>query len=267
MKNYHDKRELAPRDVVTRAIFTEMKKEHSYNVFLNASIIDHTKLFNRFPTIMKKCQDNGIDISEKPIPVAPAAHYTMGGIKATVEGKTSVKGLYAIGECASTGLHGANRLASNSLLECVVSAYELADYLSFANLTIPKKIDNTIMETINTYSKSISEVDYDIPDLKTKLKNIMWAKVGIVRTENELLNAQAEIQKMQADFKRDRKCLNQDEYEYRNMLTVASLIIESALSRKESRGAHTRADYPQTETVAVHSNITKKTKKELCYAK
>lgn len=119
MSAYHDKRELAPRDIVTRAIFNEMQKNHTPNMFLNASIIDKAKLLMRFPTIAGKCKDRGIDISSTPIPVAPAAHYSMGGIQATVEGKTSVRGLYAIGETACTGLHGANRLASNSLLECV----------------------------------------------------------------------------------------------------------------------------------------------------
>ena len=101
---------------MTRAIFAEMQKANSSNMFLNASIIDKAKLLMRFPTISNRCKENGIDISSSPIPVAPAAHYFMGGIKATVEGKTSIKGLYAIGETASTGLHGANRLASNSLL-------------------------------------------------------------------------------------------------------------------------------------------------------
>lgn len=140
MSKYHDKRELAPRDIVTRAIYSEMNKEHKFNVFLNASMIDHMKLFKRFPTISKRCGECGIDISAKPIPVAPAAHYSMGGIKASVEGRTSIRGLYAIGECASTGLHGANRLASNSLLECVVCAYELADYLSLQISPYLKKL-------------------------------------------------------------------------------------------------------------------------------
>ena len=267
MSQYHDKRELAPRDIVTRAIYSEMAKEHSFNVFLNASMIDHTKLFKRFPTISKRCDEKGIDISHNPIPVAPAAHYTMGGIKATVEGRTSLKGLYAIGEVASTGLHGANRLASNSLLECVVCAYELADYLSFANLSTPKKIDDSIREVIETYSAPLSEADFDIPTLKQNLKNLMWNKVGIVRNEKDLLEAKAEIDKMKSEFKRTRKCLNQDEYEYRNMLTVAGLIVEGAISRKESRGAHSRADYRQTDSIAKHSNIMKSEERELVYVK
>ena len=267
MSQYHDKRELAPRDIVTRAIYSEMAKEHSFNVFLNASMIDHTKLFKRFPTISKRCDEKGIDISHNPIPVAPAAHYTMGGIKATVEGRTSLKGLYAIGEVASTGLHGANRLASNSLLECVVCAYELADYLSFANLNTPKKIDDSIREIIETYSAPLSEADFDIPTLKQNLKNLMWNKVGIVRNEKDLLEAQKEINKMKSEFKRSRKCLNQEEYEYRNMLTVAGLIVEGAISRKESRGAHSRTDYKNTDAVAKHSNIIKSDERELAYVK
>ena len=246
MSNYHDKRELAPRDIVTRAIYNEMQSSQSANMFLNASIIDKTKLLLRFPTISKHCMDNGIDITNSPIPVAPAAHYTMGGVKATVEGKTSIRGLYAIGEVACTGFHGANRLASNSLLECVACAYELADYLSFANLQPPKKIDTQILKLIETYSAPLSEQDFDIESLKQELKGLMWDKVGIMRSEDKLLEAQTRIKELKKNFTRNRKCLNLDEYEYRNMLTVAGLIIEASLNRKESIGAHARVDSVKT---------------------
>lgn len=267
MSKYHDKRELAPRDIVTRAIYSEMNKEHKFNVFLNASMIDHMKLFKRFPTISRRCGECGIDISAKPIPVAPAAHYSMGGIKASVEGRTSIRGLYAIGECASTGLHGANRLASNSLLECVVCAYELADYLSFANLAIPKKIDENIRRIIDIYSQPLSEADYNIELLKANLKDIMWNNVGIIRSEENLLKARKEVENLKKAFKRTRKCLNKEEYEYRNMLSVASLIIEGALARKESRGAHCRSDYTQLDRNARHTNLIKNEEKELMNVK
>ncbi len=267
MSKYHDKKELAPRDIVARAIFSEMKKENISSVYLNASIIDSSKLFNRFPTISKKCIENGIDISKALIPVAPAAHYTMGGVKSTIEGRTSIRGLYAIGEVASTGLHGANRLASNSLLECVVCAYQLADLLSFANLSIPKKIDDSIRKIIEKYSAPISEDEYDILTLKNSLKDLMWDNVGIIRSKESLEKAKKIVDNLKSKFTRDRKCLNIEEYEYRNMLTVSSIIIDSALNRKESRGAHSRVDYTQMDAEVKHTEIMKINERELINVK
>ena len=266
MSKYHDKRELAPRDIVTRAIYNEMKLSNTDNMFLNAVSLDKNKLLSRFPTIFNKCIERGIDISKNPIPIAPAAHYTMGGIKAEVNGKTSIHGLYAIGEVASTGLHGANRLASNSLLECAVCAYELADYLSFANLEIPKVIDKNILDKIEIYSESLNEVQYNIPQLKQTLKDIMWKYAGIVRDGEGLITAKTKIIELSESFARRGKCMSIPEYEYRNMLIVAKLIIESALLRKESRGAHSRADYPQTNDIVKHSNIVKNAEGAYSYA-
>ena len=174
-----------------------------------------------------------------------------------MNGCTSIKGLYAIGEVSSTGLHGANRLASNSLLECVVCAWSLADYLSFANLVAPKMIDGTIKETIEGYEQNIDDVIYNTDKLKAELQQLMWDNVGIIRSEEGLTEALKKIQFLKSMFRKTKRCLNMDEYEYRNMLEAAELITTAALNRRESRGAHYRSDYPQTEEHGEHSLIKK----------
>lgn len=258
MAKYDERKELAPRDIVTRANFNEMLKNNTDNVYLNATCIDSQKLFRRFPTISKKCMECGIDIAHDFIPVAPAAHYFMGGIKTNLNGETSLKGLYAIGETASTGLHGANRLASNSLLECVVCAYSVAQYLKSIELKTPKQIDEDIKALIDRYSDEDVILDeLDTASLKAKLRDIMWGNVGILRSEKTILAAMEELRKLRTEFPRAYKCLNREEYELKNMLNVAMLIAYCALLRKESRGAHYRLDYPNTNEECVHSFITK----------
>ena len=258
MAKYDERKELAPRDIVTRANFNEMLKNNTDNVYLNATCIDSQKLFRRFPTISKKCMECGIDIAHDFIPVAPAAHYFMGGIKTNLNGETSLKGLYAIGETASTGLHGANRLASNSLLECVVCAYSVAQYLKSIELKTPKQIDEDIKALIDRYSDEDVILDeLDMGALKSKLRDIMWDNVGILRSEKTILAAMEELRKLRTEFPRAYKCLNREEYELKNMLNVAMLIAYCALLRKESRGAHYRLDYPNTNEECVHSFITK----------
>ena len=258
MHKYDERKELAPRDIVTRANFNEMTENHVDCVYLNAACIDKDKLARRFPNISKKCAENGIDIAHDFIPVAPAAHYFMGGVKTDVEGRTSVKGLYAIGEVSSTGLHGGNRLASNSLLECVVCAYEVADYLKQAVLIAPKQIDMEIKSLIDMYSEDIDAEELDIPELKKELQSIMWDYVGILRSEKSLMNALEKIEVLKEHFPRIKKCLSKQEYEFKNMLTVAKLIVISALRRKESRGAHYRLDYLNTNEECVHNCLTKR---------
>lgn len=258
MHKYDERKELAPRDIVTRANFNEMTENHVDCVYLNAACIDKDMLARRFPNISKKCAENGIDIAHDFIPVAPAAHYFMGGVKTDVEGRTSVKGLYAIGEVSSTGLHGGNRLASNSLLECVVCAYEVADYLKQAVLIAPKQIDMEIKSLIDIYSEDIDAEELDIPELKKELQSIMWDYVGILRSEKSLMNALEKIEALKEHFPRIKKCLSKQEYEFKNMLTVAKLIVISALRRKESRGAHYRLDYLNTNEECVHNCLTKR---------
>lgn len=257
MFKYHEKRELAPRDIVARSIYCEMNNTGEPNVYLNATGIGSEKLMKRFPTIAKKCMEHNIDITKDLIPVAPAAHYYMGGVKTNLKGETSINGLYAIGEVSSTGLHGGNRLASNSLLECVVCAYETADFLKKSDLTLSDK-SAEYKNIIEKYDENISKSDCDIDSLKAKVKDVMWTNVGIFRNEQTLKTALDEINKISLKFNRTGKCFNQNEYELRDMLIVAKLIIESALRRKESRGAHYRVDYLDKNETCEHSTLTKK---------
>lgn len=258
MGKYDERKELAPRDIVTRANYNEMQKNHTDCVYLNASCIDSKKLAKRFPTISKKCLEHSIDISKDYIPVAPASHYFMGGVRTNLKGETSINGLYAIGETASTGLHGGNRLASNSLLECVVCAYSVAEYLKSVELKTPKQIGEDIKAIIDKYSdEDIVMDEIDVQVLKSKLQNIMWDYVGILRDKKSLTEANELIYRLKADFPRETKCLNREEYEFRNMLTAAQLITHCAMARKESRGAHFRTDYPDTLDECTHSCIVK----------
>ncbi|MCI1273022.1 MAG: L-aspartate oxidase [Clostridiaceae bacterium] len=267
MAKYDPKKELAPRDIVTRANYNEMLKNNVDNVYLNATLIDKKKLAKRFPNISKTCLEHGIDITKDFIPVAPAAHYYMGGIKTNVQGETSIKGLYAIGETSSTGLHGGNRLASNSILECVVCAYSVANYLKSMDLKTPDKIDENIKSEIEVYENDDEILEeLDVNSLKSKLQDIMWNYVGILRNEEDLMTALEKIHSLESEFPRNKKCLNREEYEFLNMLTVSNLIASTALRRKESRGAHYRSDYPEKNTRCVHSCITNKDG-EICFVK
>lgn len=258
MKKYHELEDLAPRDIVTRANFAEMQKSGKDYVFLNATLIGNEKIQKRFPTISETCLRNGIDMSKDLIPVHPAAHYFMGGVKSNVDGRTSIKGLFAVGEVASTGLQGANRLASNSLLECVVMAYSLAKYIQIdMKLSLVEKTEN-IEKIAKKYLQELGFAEYDTKSLKEELQNIMWNGVGIIRSEDSLKSANSQLQTLKSKFLRNAKCLNIEEYEFKNMLTVAQIIINSALNRKESRGAHYRSDFSGTKEIAEHTCVQKK---------
>lgn len=259
MHKYHEKEELAPRDIVTRAIFNEMQEQNLENVYLDSTHLEKSMLQKRFPNITRICEENGIDISKDYIPVSPAAHYSMGGIKTDIEGRTSIPGLYAIGEVASTGLHGANRLASNSLLECVVCAHELSNYLTNKELTPPKQVDQLIKDSVDKYSQEIDYIEYDTVRLAKQLKDTMWNNVGILRDEYSLKTANTKLHEIKKEFPIEGKCYTKQEYELKNMLTVAQLIIDSAQNRKESRGAHYRTDYQLTKEDAQHNCVVKST--------
>lgn len=243
MEKYHKSAELAPRDIVSRAIFEEMKQTDSDHVHLNLAGIDPEKVKKRFPTIYKTCKEAGLDLTSDNIPVAPAAHYFMGGIKTDLDGKTNIAGLWAAGEVTSTGVHGANRLASNSLLEGVVfgrrSAISASDYTKTCKL----KISNMTLKTSKRKAAILSPKE--ILRYKHFIKKMMWNDTGIIRNGKDLAKAIAEFKKLEkiTDF----DPVNASECELRNMALVARLITQAALDREESRGAHFRTDYPKKD--------------------
>lgn len=248
MLDHDDRAELAPRDVVARAIDFEMKKRGIDCVYLDIS--HHTKAFieAHFPNINQRCLELGIDISQIPIPVVPAAHYSCGGIMTDSRGLTDIHHLYAVGETACTGLHGANRLASNSLLECLVFGETAANDI----LAQPQ----TDSPTLPYWDESrVTDADEEVLITHTwdELRRFMWNYVGIVRTDKRLSRAlhrihmlRDEVHEFYSNFK-----ISNDLIELRNLLQVAELIVTSAIARKESRGLHYSKDHPNLDDDAI----------------
>jgi L-aspartate oxidase len=247
MPNHDPRLELAPRDVVARAIDFEMKKHGLDCVHLDISHQPPAFVKEHFPNIYARCLDLGIDITRQPIPVVPAAHYTCGGIHTDLSGRTDLPGLHAIGETAYTGLHGANRLASNSLVECMVFARSAStDILANAMPAAPAVPAWDDSQVKDADEAVVISHNWD------ELRRFMWDYVGIVRTNKRLERAahridllQDEIQEFYSTFHVTRDLL-----ELRNLVTVADLIVKSAQSRHESRGLHFSRDYPQLAAVA-----------------
>jgi L-aspartate oxidase len=255
MQHFDDRAELAPRDVVARAIDHEMKRLGSDCLYLDVSHLDAGVLADHFPNILARCRDFGIDIAAEPIPVVPAAHYTCGGIVTDLQGRTDVPGLYAVGEVASTGLHGANRMASNSLLECVVFARA-------ASRDMLRQLENaTAPEDAPAWDESqVTDSDEDVVISHNwdELRRFMWDYVGIVRTDKRLARAEHRVKVLRREIHEyySNYKISPDLVELRNLALVADLIIQSARSRRESRGLHYTLDCPETSPAARDTVLT-----------
>ena len=269
--DYHPDGELAARDIVSRAIFTHLQKTGQDHVYLDLRSIPETKIRYRFPNIIKVCSKWGVDVFKEPIPVAPAAHYWMGGIQTDTNNLTSIPSLYAVGETASTGVHGANRLASNSLLECIVYAQQLSN-LDIEALEKPS-LPPTIKEVGDNFDLEM------VTNIRIELPVLVWQSAGICRTEKVLADAIAKIQAWRTQLhslpcnqyldqlspSKTIKFTNAEAEENLriyaetlNLLDIGYLILQSAKFRTESRGGHYRLDYPQTDpSWQVHTVVTK----------
>ncbi|MFT5572492.1 MAG: L-aspartate oxidase [Cryomorphaceae bacterium] len=256
MDAHHELAELAPRDIVARAIDYEMKKGGFDSVFLDISHKDKEFILDHFPNIAESCKQFGYDLTTQAIPVVPAAHYTCGGILTDLNGRTDMKRLYAVGESSCTGLHGANRLASNSLLECLVIAESAADdilkRLNSKDDDLPALPDWDESQVSDPDERIVVSHNWD------EMRRFMWDYVGIVRTNKRLERAQNRVQLLQdeiveyyGNFK-----VNNDLIELRNLATIAELTIECALTRKESRGLHYTLDYPEMHDYAHDTILT-----------
>lgn len=244
---YHPDGELAPRDIVTRAIYAEMQAAGMQHVYLDITHLPVETIEQRFPTILASCLQFGVDIRKDWIPVAPAAHYLMGGITVDIDGCSTVPGLYAVGETASTGLHGANRLASNSLLECVVLARRVADFVAQHPTNLKSEYSAKMFAERQPGDFSF-QPESGMQAALDELHRLMWDKVGILRDETGLQRAIERIKALKA-LSEEHQWSNIVPLgvELSNQLILARQVCEAALKRQESRGAHHRIDYPETE--------------------
>ncbi len=249
MPQYDKRAELAPRDIVARAIDSEMKKNQINHVYLDISHKAKTFIQQFFPTIYQHCLTAGIDISQQPIPVVPAAHYTCGGIVTNLYGETDVKQLYAIGETACTGLHGANRMASNSLLECLVMAMSAAKKIEATQITSLASSHATTTQSVT------SSPHHTLADTSAKIRHLMWQHVGIVRNNDGLKLALEKITALHHHIENNwaQLPLNRKNIETRNVALNALLTTTMAAARQESRGLHFNTDYPNKNPVASNS--------------
>jgi L-aspartate oxidase len=265
MKRYNEAQELAPRDIVARAIVSEMHRTNSEHVYLDMTKKTDDFLKKRFPRIYETCSSFGLDLASDMAPVCPAAHYMMGGVKTDLWGRTSVPGLYAAGETAATGVHGANRLASNSLLEGLVFGARAGQAMmkdapagkrkpgALPGSPAPKpgNSGDTQKESVKAAAKPSA-----ICGALTKIRDVMWREVGIMRSGKELADALNQLRAVEMPkAEKPGRC----EHELRNLHTLALLMARSGLAREESRGSHYRSDFPyrNDEDFSKHSVVQK----------
>ncbi|MCH8550478.1 MAG: L-aspartate oxidase [Natronospirillum sp.] len=258
MHHFDERAELAPRDIVARAIDHEMKRLGADHLYLDISHRSADFISEHFPTIQKRCMDYGIDITTTPIPVVPAAHYTCGGIVSDLQGRTDLDHLYAIGECAHTGLHGANRLASNSLLECLVYGRAAAQHIT----DHPEPVAMPDIPPWDESRVTDSDEDVVIAHNWDEVRRFMWDYVGIVRTSKRLLRARHRVNLLQDEIHEfySNYRVSNDLLELRNLVAIAEAMIESAIRRRESRGLHYTLDYPETSAEARNTILPGKTR-------
>lgn len=245
MEGYHARGSLAPRDVVARAIDREMKERGDPYVLLDCSPIPQAEMRARFPNILAETAARGIDILREPIPVVPAAHYQCGGVLTDMDGRTSLAGLFAAGEAACTGVHGANRLASNSLLEAVVVAHRAAEWIGAAGRSRPLSDPPFPAGVARQSVPDPGEVQRD----RERLRSLMWERAGIVRSTERLMQARSALGEIAQRARALRECSRprMDVLELRNLVYTATLIVECALLRRESRGLHFNLDHPDRD--------------------
>jgi L-aspartate oxidase len=249
MPRYHEAAELAPRDIVSRAIIMEMQKSRSESVYLDLTELESSHVKKRFPRIYSTCLHYNVDITADLVPTRPAAHYAMGGVATDLHGATSVKGLYAAGEVATTGVHGANRLASNSLLEGLVfgarAASAMIDESGEFKLPVacknPKARAPSATLGVNANMADPKPAQFPPHEIVSQVRSILWDKVGIIRNGKDLCNALKRLNSLEPASPDSQ---SREFYEARNVLEVGRIITRCALSREESRGAHYRSDFP-----------------------
>ncbi|HEU4597087.1 MAG TPA: L-aspartate oxidase [Pyrinomonadaceae bacterium] len=250
MPRYHERAELAPRDVVTRAIVAEMERTATRTVFLDMTAFEARHLRRRFPKIYRTCLRYGLDLTREPIPVSPAAHYIMGGVRTDLDGRATLPGLYAAGEVACTGVHGANRLASNSLLEGLVFGARAGRAAAADWTGEPDSAPKFLEEEDEAAADDAVRLSAAMLAVRKRVRRLMWERVGILRSRHSLTRALSEFEQIARAPLRPAA---------RNFLSVAQLVARSALWREESRGGHHRVDFPRRddERWRVHSVIQK----------